>query len=123
VIVAERILAAVRPASMPSKRCAARKVGAIIAKSFARIFYRNAINLGIPLIISPEAVDALADGDSVEINLANGKLTAEMIPLTYRLCQTLPSRSSMPAVWLPTCARMAVFRGKHELTSALCHRG
>ncbi len=52
-----------------------RKVGAIIAKSFARIFYRNAINLGIPLIISPEAVDALADGESVEINLSTGTLT------------------------------------------------
>jgi methanogen homoaconitase small subunit len=52
-----------------------RKVGAIIAKSFARIFYRNAINLGIPLIISPEAVDALSDGDTVEINLASGTLT------------------------------------------------
>ncbi len=52
-----------------------RKVGAIIAKSFARIFYRNAINLGIPLIISPEAVDALSDGDMVELNLATGTLS------------------------------------------------
>lgn len=51
-----------------------RKVGAIIAKSFARIFYRNAINLGIPLIITSEVVDALSDGESVDINLAAGTL-------------------------------------------------
>lgn len=52
-----------------------RKVGAVIAKSFARIFYRNAINLGIPLIISPEAVDSLSDGDMVELNLATGTIS------------------------------------------------
>ena len=40
-----------------------REVGAVIANSFARIFYRNAINLGIPLYVAPEIVARLQDGD------------------------------------------------------------
>lgn len=52
-----------------------RKVGAIIAKSFARIFYRNALNLGIPLFESPALVEALQEGDEVELDIAGGKIT------------------------------------------------
>lgn len=51
-----------------------RKVGAIIALSFARIFYRNAINLGIPLFEAPQVIAAVQDGDSVALNLPNGEL-------------------------------------------------
>jgi 3-isopropylmalate/(R)-2-methylmalate dehydratase large subunit len=47
-------------------------VGALVAKSFARIFYRNAINQGIPAIICPEAAEAAQPGDPVEVDLANG---------------------------------------------------
>lgn len=46
-----------------------RKVGAIIALSFARIFYRNALNLGIPLYESPEIVAALQDGDTLTLDI------------------------------------------------------
>jgi 3-isopropylmalate/(R)-2-methylmalate dehydratase small subunit len=46
-------------------------VGAIVAKFFARIFYRNAINLGIPVIECREA-DSIADGDQIEIDLEQG---------------------------------------------------
>lgn len=49
-------------------------VSAVIAKSFARIFFRNAINLGLPVLESPEAVDAIGAGDEVEIDLATGKI-------------------------------------------------
>ncbi len=52
-----------------------RKVGAIIALSFARIFYRNAINLGIPLFIAPVIVPLVNDGDTVKFDLLNGELT------------------------------------------------
>lgn len=49
-------------------------VSAVIAKSFARIFYRNAINIGLPIFESPEAVDGIEDGDTVEINPATGTI-------------------------------------------------
>jgi methanogen homoaconitase small subunit len=51
-----------------------RKVGAIIALSFARIFYRNAINLGIPLFEAPQVVTGVQDGDTVVFDLPAGKI-------------------------------------------------
>jgi methanogen homoaconitase small subunit len=51
-----------------------RKVGAIIGLSFARIFFRNALNLGIPLIVAPEIVQSLQDGDEITLDLANNQL-------------------------------------------------
>jgi len=47
-------------------------LGAIIAKSFARIYYRNCINNALPAIVCPEAVDAIQNGESVTINLEKG---------------------------------------------------
>ncbi|MBN1428324.1 MAG: 3-isopropylmalate dehydratase small subunit [Anaerolineae bacterium] len=52
-----------------------RQVGAIIARSFARIFYRNAINLGIPIFTAPEAVDAFQEGDEVTLDLEKGEVS------------------------------------------------
>ena len=49
-------------------------VRAVIAKSFARIFFRNAINLGLPVLECPEAVDAITAGDEIEVDLATGKI-------------------------------------------------
>ena len=54
----------------------------VIAKSFARIFFRNSINLGLPVLESPEAVDAIEQGDEVEVDLATGtirNLTTEQV--------------------------------------------
>lgn len=51
-----------------------RQVGAIIALSFARIFYRNALNLGIPLFVSPQAVENLQDGSQADLDLAESRL-------------------------------------------------
>ncbi len=50
------------------------EVSCVIAKSFARIFFRNSINLGLPVLECPEAVDAIEAGDEVEIDLATGKI-------------------------------------------------
>jgi 3-isopropylmalate/(R)-2-methylmalate dehydratase small subunit len=47
---------------------------AVIAKSFARIFYRNALNIGLPIFESPEAVDAIENGDEVEVSPASGEI-------------------------------------------------
>jgi methanogen homoaconitase small subunit len=60
-----------------------RKVGAIIANSYARIFFRNALNLGIPLFTAPEIVVALQEGDEVELDLISGVLTRSEV--TYQL--------------------------------------
>ena len=48
------------------------KVQTVIAKTFARIFYRNAINNGFYIIESPDALDKINDGDEVEIDFKNG---------------------------------------------------
>jgi 3-isopropylmalate/(R)-2-methylmalate dehydratase small subunit len=47
-------------------------ISLVIARSFARIFYRNSINIGLAIIECPEAVDGIADGDKVEADLDNG---------------------------------------------------
>ena len=47
-------------------------VEALVAKSFSRLYYRNAINLGLPILQSPEAVEATEPGDQVEIDFENG---------------------------------------------------
>jgi 3-isopropylmalate/(R)-2-methylmalate dehydratase small subunit len=49
-------------------------VTAVIAKSFARIFFRNAINLGLPVLECPEAVDAIHAGDELEVDFATGTI-------------------------------------------------
>jgi 3-isopropylmalate/(R)-2-methylmalate dehydratase small subunit len=47
-------------------------VSCVIARSFARIFYRNAINVGLPILECPEAVEAIDSGDEIEVDLAGG---------------------------------------------------
>lgn len=47
-------------------------VSCVIAKSFARIFYRNAINVGLPIIECPEAVDCIEEGDAVFADTSTG---------------------------------------------------
>jgi 3-isopropylmalate/(R)-2-methylmalate dehydratase small subunit len=49
-------------------------ISAIIAASFARIFFRNAINIGLPLLESPEAVAKTDSGDIIEIDLGSGQI-------------------------------------------------
>ncbi len=54
-----------------------RGIAAVIASSFARIFLRNAINLGLPAIESREAAGALHDGERVRIDLRDGEIVGE----------------------------------------------
>src|SRR3989338_4039009 len=49
-------------------------ISCVIAKSFARIFFRNAINIGLPLLECPEAVDNIEAGDLVEVHLSTGTI-------------------------------------------------
>ncbi len=52
-------------------------VGAILADSFGRIFYRNAINLGIPLLVCPHISDVVRKGDTLKIDFESGLITNE----------------------------------------------
>lgn len=47
-------------------------VGAVVAQSFGRIFYRNAVNIGLPVLVSPDAVQVLQDGDAATLDAAAG---------------------------------------------------
>ena len=47
----------------------------MVAKSFARIFYRNAINIGLPIVECAEAVEGIKRGERVRIDLTEGKIT------------------------------------------------
>ncbi len=49
-------------------------ISCLVASSFARIFFRNAINLGLPALASPEAVSGLEEGDLVQIGLSTGRI-------------------------------------------------
>jgi len=49
-------------------------VAAVIAASFARIFYRNAINIGLPILECPPAAEEAQDGDTLEVDLASGEI-------------------------------------------------
>jgi 3-isopropylmalate/(R)-2-methylmalate dehydratase small subunit len=52
-------------------------VSCVIASSFARIFFRNAINIGLPILEAPEAVREAAEGDVMEVDLATGLIRNE----------------------------------------------
>ena len=52
-------------------------VSCVIAKSFARIFYRNSINMGLPILECPEAVDAISNDDTVHVNADTGEIVDE----------------------------------------------
>ncbi|TKJ33455.1 3-isopropylmalate dehydratase [bacterium (candidate division B38) B3_B38] len=58
-------------------------VGAVVAKSFSRIFFRNAINAGLPLIQSADAPDNIKPGEVITIDFEKGKLTCEQGVFTF----------------------------------------
>lgn len=55
----------------------ANGVAAVVAASFARIFARNAVNIGLPVVRCPEAALALQDGDEVEVDVRAGVITSQ----------------------------------------------
>lgn len=77
--------------------------GAVIAASFARIFFRNAINLGLPAVVSPDAAANTAAGDELEIDLAAGLIhnltagrTFPAAPLDARAVELLAAGGLVP---------------------------
>ena len=59
-------------------------ISVVIAKSFARIFYRNSINIGLPIMECPEAADAIAAGDLVRVDFDTGVITDETTGKTFQ---------------------------------------
>lgn len=59
-------------------------VSCVIAKTFARIFYRNAINIGLPIIECPKAAEGIEAGDQVEVDFDSGVITNKTKGCTYQ---------------------------------------
>jgi 3-isopropylmalate/(R)-2-methylmalate dehydratase small subunit len=62
-------------------------ISCVIAPTFARIFYRNAINMGLPILECAEAAAAISDGDTVEVDFDSGKIINKTTGATF---QALP---------------------------------
>ncbi len=60
------------------------KVGCVIAKSFARIFYRNAINIGLPILECEEACNDISNGEEVKVDFDTGVITNVTTGKTYQ---------------------------------------
>ncbi|MDK2856561.1 MAG: 3-isopropylmalate dehydrogenase [Bacillota bacterium] len=103
-------------------------VSAVIAASFARIFYRNAINIGLPILACPEAVAGCETGDELELDLAAGTIYNKTRDKTYqaapfpRYVQDILNAGGLPAYVkrrlaqnkkseTPFLARIAVLKG------------
>lgn len=56
----------------------------MIAASFARIFYRNAINIGFPIMESPEAAADIKPGDQIDVDFTTGKVVNQTTGKTYQ---------------------------------------
>ncbi|MER3399569.1 MAG: 3-isopropylmalate dehydratase small subunit [Thermoflexus sp.] len=59
-------------------------ISCVIAKSFARIFFRNAINIGLPVLECPEAVEATQPGDELEVRLDTGEILNRRAGTVFR---------------------------------------
>ena len=64
-------------------------VSCVIAQSFARIFYHNAFNMGLPILESPEASAGISEGDEIEVDLDSGVIVNRTTGQTYR-AQPIP---------------------------------
>ncbi|MDU4959297.1 MAG: 3-isopropylmalate dehydratase small subunit [Sporomusaceae bacterium] len=79
--------------------------GAILAESFGRIFYRNAINLGVPLLVCPEISKVVNQGDSVSVDIKTGNVvnettgaTAQAQPMSEYVMNILASGGIKPLI-------------------------
>ncbi|MBN1517431.1 3-isopropylmalate dehydratase small subunit [Candidatus Sumerlaeota bacterium] len=79
-------------------------VACVVAGSFSRIYFRNAINLGLPIVACPELVGRIQPGDTVSVDLANGRIgvngvaTYAFAPLPEEVFQILEAGGLVPYV-------------------------
>ena len=80
-------------------------VSCVIAATFARIFYRNALNIGLPIIECPDAAAAIRAGDAVAVDFDTGVITDETTGRTFRsepfppFMQELIAAGGLAAYW------------------------
>lgn len=72
-------------------------VGCVIARSYARIFYRNAMNIGLPILESDEAVDDIRPGDELEVDIASGLIRNLTRGRTYQAAAYPPFMQELMA--------------------------
>jgi len=70
---------------------------AVIARSFARIFYRNAFNMGLPIFEAPDAVDEIDAGDHLAVDMQRGTLRNETKNRQYRVAPVPPFMQELVA--------------------------
>jgi 3-isopropylmalate dehydrogenase/3-isopropylmalate/(R)-2-methylmalate dehydratase small subunit len=70
---------------------------AVVARSFARIFYRNAFNMGLPIFEAPEAVDGIEAGDRLALDMEKGVLRNETKGREYRFAPIPPFMQELVA--------------------------
>jgi len=70
---------------------------AVIARSFARIFYRNSFNMGLPIFEAPEAVDEIGNGDLLSVDMERGTLRNETNGKEYRIAPVPPFMQELVA--------------------------
>jgi 3-isopropylmalate/(R)-2-methylmalate dehydratase small subunit len=80
-------------------------ISCVIAKTFARIFYRNSFNIGLPLIVQPDAADEIKEGETVSINLEEGRIKNEstgkeysFTPLEGMIIKLLENKGLIPFI-------------------------
>ena len=72
------------PAKQGGGRTLLLTTGIVIAKSFARIFYRNSINIGFPIVECPQAAEEIQAGDQVDVDFDSGVITDKTTGKTYQ---------------------------------------
>ncbi|MBI5577089.1 MAG: 3-isopropylmalate dehydratase small subunit [Deltaproteobacteria bacterium] len=70
---------------------------AVIARSFARIFYRNSFNMGLPIFEAPQAVDEIGKGDILSVDMEKGILRNETNKKEYRIVPVPPFMQELVA--------------------------
>jgi 3-isopropylmalate/(R)-2-methylmalate dehydratase small subunit len=80
-------------------------ISCVIAKTFARIFYRNSFNIGLPLIIQPQAAEEVQEGNILNINLEEGRIKNEtsgkeylFSPLEEMMVKLLDNKGLIPYI-------------------------
>ncbi|WP_221038815.1 3-isopropylmalate dehydrogenase [Gelria sp. Kuro-4] len=90
-------------------------LGAVVAASFARIFYRNAINIGLPIFACPEAAEECASGDELELDPAGGTIYNKTKNVTYKAAAFPPYiQGILDAGGLPAYVRLRLAEKRKE---------